>query len=88
MIEVESGIPCPPAKSAQTPLFVQIRDGMRQMLVGSSFFVPCKDALAERYVRSCAFKLRLEVPEFKAWRIATRKVVESGQVGIRVWRNE
>ena len=81
--------PVPPSRGGRiaTPQFDMIRNSMRGLLVGGSFFVPTTGSQLElRYIRGVAYHLLTKDPQMTGKRISTRTLYEDGKKGIRIWR--
>lgn len=85
---IEDGIPVPEAKGkVATPRFDMMRNSMRNLLVGGSFFVPTTGSQLElQYVRNAAYHLLVKDPQMAGKKIQTRTLYENGTKGIRIWR--
>lgn len=78
MFEVKSGVPIPPVMTVRQ---YTSKYPLRTMSPGDSFFVAAGDkdiAKVQRAIASAAARQQVKV--------STRKVVEEGIAGIRVWR--
>ena len=83
------GVPIPECRGGRArPIYIELRQHMRQLLIGGSFFYPAETARIEDYVRNAAWRLASTDTEFPGWKIATRKLFENGQTGIRIWRTK
>jgi hypothetical protein len=87
--EIDPDKPLPPSKGGQvpTPLFSMIRDTMRGLLIGGSFFVPTSGSQLElSYIRNSVWHLMGKDGQMAGKKIATRTLYEDGKKGIRIWR--
>lgn len=87
--KVEDSVPVPPSRGGRvpTPLFDMMRNSMRSLLIGGSFFVPTTGSQLElQYVRNAAYHLLVKDPQMAGKKIQTRTLYEDGKKGIRIWR--
>lgn len=88
---IDEAKPLPVAKGGRiaTPLFEMIRNSMRGLLVGGSFFVPTTGSQLElQYVRGAAYHILTKDPQMAGKKISTRTLYEDGKKGIRIWRTQ
>jgi hypothetical protein len=87
---VEPAKPIPEARGrVPTPLFDRMRNTMRGLLIGGSFYVETTGSQLElRYIRSAAWHLLAKDPQQAGRKIKTRTVYENGTKGIRIWRTQ
>jgi hypothetical protein len=81
----------PPTRGGRipTPLFEQIRNTLRGLLIGGSFFVPTTGSQLElRYVRNAAWHIIAKDNQMAGKRIKTRTLYENGKKGVRIWRTQ
>ena len=86
-VNVEDGVPVTsPRSGVAKPEYTQLRELMRQLNIGSSFFFPTQTISKERYVRNAMWRLKVSVAEFRDWKIITRRKFENNTNGVRLWR--
>lgn len=86
---IDADKPLPPSRGGRvpTPEFERIRNSMRSLLIGGSFFVATNGSQLElRYIRGVAWHLLAKDPQMAGKRIKTRTLYEDGKKGIRIWR--
>jgi hypothetical protein len=87
---VENDRPLPPSKGGgriPTPEFTMMRNSMRSLMIGGSFFVPTTGSQLElRYIRGAVYHILAKDPQMAGKKIRTRTLYEDGKKGIRTWR--
>ena len=87
----DEGIPIPEVifgggNRSQSDVRQKTLQEMKQMNVGSSFFMAAETVKERKYIRSHADHHRRSNSLFAGWKISSRAVGENGTVGIRIWR--